>query len=138
MCQALERVYDEYGAVIYGVAMQISSSEEEAEQILMQVFKKLQGQKLMNQHLPCIRFVKLTIETALELYPEYNGSQLTWKPFYRSPLLKKLFCENVSIQSLSELDNITSAQCMKNLKMELSLFLNMKKTYLIRTVTIHV
>ncbi len=92
----------------------------------------------MNQHLPCVRFVKLIIETALELYPKYNGSQLTWKPFYRSPMLKKLFCENVTIQSLSETDNITSAQCMKILKMELSLFLNIKKRYLIKTVTINV
>ncbi len=43
MSQALEPVYDEYGAVMYGVAMQISSSAEEAEHILMQVLKNYKG-----------------------------------------------------------------------------------------------
>ena len=121
---------------MYGVAMQISSSEKEAELILIHAFKKLQRQKLNNHNLTCVEFVKLTIESVLELYPKYKRSELQFKPFYRSPIFKKLLCENVSIKSLSKLDHITPAQCMQNLKMEMSLFLNIKKRYLIRAITI--
>ncbi len=39
---------------MYGVAMQISSSEKEAELILIHAFKKLQRQKLNNHNLTCV------------------------------------------------------------------------------------
>ena len=138
MSQSLECIYDEYGPVMYGVAMQISASVQEAERILIHAFKKIKKQKLAEQapSMWGFKLVKLTIETALELYPKYKGNHLQLKSFYRSPILRKLLCEDVNITSLSNQDDITPAQCMKNLKMELSLFLSIKKRYLIKAITI--
>ena len=140
MSQSLECIYDKYGSVMYGVAMQISSNKIEAERILIHAFKKIKRQKLSDQAppLPILKFVKLTIEAAFELYPKYKGNLLQLKLFDRSPILRKLLCDDVNIKTLSEHDEMTPAQCMKNLKMELSLFPGIKKRYLIKAITIPV
>jgi len=136
MNKSLEYIYDQYGAVMYGIAMQISSNEKEAEQILVGTFKKIYNQNPTNQPLPGIRFIKLTIETACELFPKYNRNDLQLKPFHRLPILNKLLCENACAQSLSKHFNISSSQLMKDLKMEMDFFLYTKKRFLIRTITI--
>ena len=138
--QQLERIYDQYSPVMYNIAMQLTSSEKESEQILICMFKKISKQKLFepDHTLPCVRFIKLTIETTYELFPKYKRIPIQLKQFQRSPILNKLLCENMSIKSFSWQNNISSSQSMQSLKIEMAMLLNIKKKYLIRVVTIPV
>ena len=66
-----EYVYDKYSPMMFGIALQISSTEKEAEQILSSTFQKIHNQKVHEQSHSglCVKRIKLTIETAFEQLP---------------------------------------------------------------------
>jgi hypothetical protein len=136
--QSLEYFYDLYSPVIYGVALQISSDEKEAEKILIASFKKINKLELFQPGSPnlSIKLIKLTIEVACELFPKYTRGNLELKQFRKLPVLHRLICENLSIGSLCTQFNLTTQQLMKRLRAELSLLSNVKKMYLVRAITI--
>lgn len=135
---SLEYIYDVYSPVLYGIAFQISSDENEAEKILVATFRKIHKLELSSQANPnlCLELIKLTLEIACELFPKYKRGFFGLKQFSKSPVLYQVIFENISISSLCTQYNLTAQQLMKSLRAELSLLSNAKKKYLVRVITI--
>jgi hypothetical protein len=138
MNPTLEDIYDRYSRVMYGVAFQITSNEEEAEKILMAGFKKMHILKNLVQRNPAtsLQFIKLTVETAFELFPGYKTKHWEIKQFHTSPVLYQLIFENKNIQALCTKYGLTVPQLTKKIRSELSILANIKKRYLVKAITI--
>jgi hypothetical protein len=135
---SLEYIYDVYSPIIYGIAVQISSDELEAENILTATFKKISKLTLAKQGSSslCIRLIKLTIETACDQFPKYKNGKLELKQFQKLPIFYQLVCENISIESVCTQYDLTTPQLMKYLREELAWLSNVKKRFLVRAITI--
>ena len=134
--QSIEYIYDKYSPVLYGIALQITSCEKEAEQILIASFQKIQKGRLFNLHNPCtcVKLMKLTIETTCEQFPKYKRSDLAFKQLHQSPIVNRLLSENSPMKSLSRENHLTRSQAMKNFRADLSVLLRIKKDYVVRTI----
>jgi hypothetical protein len=135
--QSLEHIYDLYSPVMYGTAFQFSSKGDEAEKILLATFKKMRGLKWVREENAglAVKLIKLTVEMACELYPDFKKDNLEFRHYRKSPILFRLICEHKGMESLCSEYHVTSMQLMKCLRKELSLLSDVKRKYLVRTIT---
>ncbi|MBC8110648.1 MAG: hypothetical protein H7Y04_06265 [Verrucomicrobia bacterium] len=117
-------MYDTYGSIVYGIALEMSQNQKEAEGILISTFEKIYKQKLMQQdsHCICATLIKLTVMTACEQLKQTHGFKL--KRFENTPLLHKLLCEQVSLASYCEENKLTQIQVAKTIREELNYLRN--------------
>jgi hypothetical protein len=64
--QDFENVYEKYSPVLYNIALRISSSQTDAECLLIKTFKEINHQKLFlqNENSMCLSFIKLLLRIA--------------------------------------------------------------------------
>ena len=62
----LIELYDKYGAILYGIALEIAPTDEAATPVLIATFEKAQELNIVENHGHCIcaTLIKLTIATA--------------------------------------------------------------------------
>jgi len=128
---SFETCYDTYGAMLYGIAIEISPSVKEAQEILISTFKKAYNQKLIELQHPslCITFIKLLLQTAQELfYPAKLKNNFSIKQFENMPVLHELICGQISAENYSAENKITRMQLAGKIKEEFGLLRNFKKT----------
>jgi hypothetical protein len=98
----LESIFDKYGGVLYGIALQICTNERQAELVLVKTIRSLSARKPLppSNIVLCMQLIHLIIKTAKsEGYYESERSGGRLKLFEDSPLLRRLFCEQ---QTLAE------------------------------------
>ncbi len=118
---AFQRLYDMYSAMLYGIALEISPSQKEADLILFETFMKAHKQDLFNQEgsSVCVTLIKLVIQTAHEvLIPEELKHNFKLKRFETSPLLHQLLCEQFSIDDLCSKHKLTPLHISKQIREE--------------------
>jgi hypothetical protein len=123
---AIEALYDRYSPMLYGIALQVSPTQSEAEEILIRTFQKIGTLKLAqgnNRPIPCISLIKMTIEAAHELLGSFCNN-IKLKQFESTPILHKLLCEQMSIDNYCEENGIDRANAAKMIRVE---FASMRK-----------
>src|SRR2546430_12949686 len=114
----LEKVYDRYSHIVYGIAIEISLSEADAERVLVRTFEKLcnGGLNLQNHSsLPSV-LIKLTVETACELLPpDMRKNNFKMKGLERFPLIHQFLFENNSIEACCLHGMMTRAEAAKKI-----------------------
>jgi hypothetical protein len=91
----LEALYDRYSAVLYGVALEISPTETDAESILISTFKKCYKPNLnIETGSLLITLIKLMIQTAHDkFHTGTNRTNFTLKIFENTPMLHRSLCD---------------------------------------------
>lgn len=94
--QILENAYDKYSPMLYGIAIEISPTKKQAEEILISTFIKAHRQNIAEQKYPSlyITLIKLIVQTAYEQLGLKKTFQLS--AFKNKPLLHKLLCAQIS------------------------------------------
>ena len=120
----VHKLYQDYGARLYVVALEIAPNQSAAEKILIDTFVKIHEQQLvqLNEHPPpvYISLIKLLLQTAHEhLYTDQLKYTFKLKQFEHTPLLHKLICEQISLENYCKENHISRAEAAKEIRKEM-------------------
>lgn len=121
---SMHKLYQDYGARLYVVALEIAPDQSAAENILIETFVKIHQQQLvqLNEHPPpiYITLIKLLLQTAHEhLYTDQLKYNFKLKQFEHTPLLHKLICEQISLENYCKENHLSRAEAAKEIRKEL-------------------
>lgn len=119
-----ESFYDKYSAMAYGIALQISPTQQKAQEIVVVAFRNAHEQNLAGQKYPspCAALIRLLIKAAHEQLNNNRGkTNFKLKQFEKSPMLHHLLCEQVNIEDYCTENKMTRAQAALQLRKEFSL-----------------
>jgi hypothetical protein len=114
----IQTLYDAYSPLFYGIALELTNSETEAEEILLATFRKINNQIIEEQSstFNAGSLTKLVICTAHELRKQKN--LLKVKPLEEHPLIQSLLCENISIDEYCEKNQVLKILALQQLREE--------------------
>jgi hypothetical protein len=117
----LASIFDKYGGVLYGIALQICPTEKQAELVLVKTLRSLSAREPMpppNIAL-CMQLIHLIIKTAKsEGYYTPGWSDRRLKLFEDSPLLRRLFCEQQTLAEFCLQTNMPLTEALKKVQWE--------------------
>lgn len=90
---SFEQTYDKYSAMVYGLALKMTDSQKDAEEVLVNTFINLQKENLIEKkaHCICATLIKLTIRNARENKTYIKpATDLKLKKFEHTTYLHKL------------------------------------------------
>ncbi len=95
---ALEAVYDQYSAAIYGVLLKLCPNKQEAEGMLLQIFQDFFTRDVSNLKPAAIfsTLLKLSFKTALRAYQQ--GRQVAMGNMHECPALYRVLFEQVCLE----------------------------------------
>lgn len=134
---AFDKMYDKYCPILYGIAIEISSSEKEVEQILTSTFQIAYSNKLFekNKHTLCVALIKIMIQTAYEHLKPLNSFRL--KRFENMPLLQKFLFDQKTSETLGLEESENRTLAASQIRFEFNTLRNIKETiYLGASVSI--
>ena len=122
------QLYDKYSTMLYSIAVEISPTEKQAEEILIITFKKAHKLNLVAQTYPslCITLIKIIIQTAHEHLGDFKNN-FRLKQFENTPLLHKLLCEQINLDNHCQENNLTRAELGKKIREEFNLLRSLQK-----------
>lgn len=124
-----KNIYDKYCPMLYSIALQICDSKIKAEQVLINVFKKIYNQDI-SQHtdsIYSITLMRLIIKSAQELYSIKLKSNFRLKQFEHTPLLNQLICNQISIQDYCKQKYLTHQEVLHIIRKEFIIIRDGKK-----------
>ena len=124
-----KNIYDKYCPMLYSIALQICDSKIKAEQVLINVFKKIYVQDI-SQHtdsIYSITLMRLIIKSAQELYSIKLKSNFRLKQFEHTPLLNQLICNQISIQDYCKQKYLTHQEVLHIIRKEFIIIRDGKK-----------
>lgn len=116
---SIESIYDEFAPMLYSIALSIAPVPKDAEDILEATFLKIHKQNLTlgSRSSICAKLIKLVTQTAYEkLGP--GARSIRVKHFEKTPLLHKLLCEHVSLETYCKENGISLSEGSKTLRQE--------------------
>ncbi len=119
-----ENIYDKYCSMLYGLALQIcSSNTDAADEILISTFKKIYQQDISQEKYPayCITLVQLVIKTAGEFYPLLIENGFRLKQFEKAPLINQFICNQISLQDYCKEKYLTPQEALQTIRKEFSI-----------------
>lgn len=125
-----EKIYDSYSPLVYGIALEISPTTEIAEQILFRTFQEVFNQNLIEQKHPslCVTLIKLVFHIAHEqLLPSQLKNNFKLKQFENTPLLHKLFCEQLNLEVYCKNNKLSPAEIANKIHEEFIYLRKIKK-----------
>ena len=125
-----ENIYDAYCPVLNGIALQLCPTEEQAEQILVETFKKMHSQKSVwqNEKRLCIPLIKILIDTAKkQLYPAKTTVDFKIKQFKNTPLLHQLLVGQLSLENYCSKNHITREEIALKIRQEFMMIRNLSQ-----------
>jgi len=125
-----ENIYDKYASMLYGIALQIcDSNKKAAAELLTGTLKKIHEQNIAPEKYPayCITLIRLIIKTAQELYPTKFKNNFRLKQFENAPLLNKLICGQMSLQSCCSENYLTQQEALQIIRKEFSTIRSFEK-----------
>lgn len=118
----LEICYNKYSKMLYGIALEISETEAQANEIFIETFTKIHEQNIaVQKHSSlCTLLIKLLIQTAHEKINNNLGkTNFKLKNFKNFTILHQLLCEQNSLKNISEQNNLSPAEIGKKIRAEL-------------------
>lgn len=116
----IEQLYDTYSPMLYGIALEISKTQSEAEEILMGTFQKIAAQDFVKDDPTLsVTLVKLAIQTAHEqLGNGHFVNPIKLKQFENTPIFHALICEQLSLDNYCEENEVDRCTVLKMLRKE--------------------
>jgi len=116
---SLDNVYNRYSPMLYSIALEISPTQIEAEEILIVTFIKMHKQKLIVQHHAsiCLMLIKLLMQTANELLKQKEHIKLT--QFENTPLLHQILCGCITMKEICRERKLTREAAAKIIREEI-------------------
>ncbi|MES1224659.1 MAG: hypothetical protein ABUT20_54710 [Bacteroidota bacterium] len=113
---SFEKFYDTYSPMLYGIALQLSPSQQKAEDLLIKTFEIIHEKKIAEQDetCSCIQLIKLIIQTAQGF--KYIGPA----PFYNAPLVNQILSQKISVREICLQKRLTIIQLGKVIREELN------------------
>ena len=121
--KSIEKLYDTYSVMLYGIALEISPSQRVADRILIETFKRAYKKNVINQEKSsiCVTLIKLIIETAHHiLMPEELKHNFKLKQFENSQLLHQLLCEQLSVDAICRNNKLTPLEAAQKIREEIN------------------
>lgn len=111
-------LYDTYSAMLYGMALQVSTGTIQAEAILVSTFVKINSYipTIHNSSASCTLLIKLFIESANEVLDAKQAKNIQVKLFTKTPLIHNMLCEGANITTYCEANNITRLEAGKKMR----------------------
>lgn len=122
------KMYDTYNQMLYVIAIEISPTQKQAEQILITTFIKAHQQNIEPNKYPspCMSLIKLLIQTAHEQLNNNTGkTNFKLNKFENFPILHHLLCEQATLENHCTENKITKEQAGKKLREELNSIRNL-------------
>jgi len=119
-----EALYDKYSGMLYGIALEISRTEKEAEDILISTFQKAYRQNIHDRNgpSPLADLIKLMIQTACEkFHPGQPTNILRLKCLESTPMLHRTFCEPKGFERYCNENSLNRAEGLKQMRSEFHL-----------------
>jgi len=117
--------------MLYSIALEVSPSQKEAEEILINTFQKVYHQELPTFNYPffCAKLIRLLLQTAHEQLhiPHQSKNNFQLKRFKNTPLLHQLLCEQINLELYCEENNLTRSEAAKMLRKEFTYLRASKK-----------
>lgn len=124
-----EMLLDKYGPLLHQIALQISPTAEQAEDILIKAFADAHKQNIAEQSFPSpfISLIKILINRAQRQFGNSLSSETFKLPqFEKLPVLQRIFCEQTSLEIYCANNKITREEIGKQLRIE---FLLLRKSH---------
>lgn len=123
---AFTNIYDTYSPMLYDIALQISETKEDAEQLLIRTFLEIYTQKLFqnNSTSVCILLIKTMIKKNKEQFPANNYRSL--KQFKSTPMLNKILCQFLNSENLLVAIGVSHSSARQLLRQEINLIRKQK------------
>jgi hypothetical protein len=124
-----EKIYDKYAGIIYGIALEICSDKNDAEQIFISIFKKIYDDNLTIKNSPnyYITLIKLIMDTAkAELNNSNNLELISLKQFENTPVLHNLICNDITLDAYCEINYIPVQNGLLMIKNEFNILRGIK------------
>ncbi len=120
-----QELYNIYSSVMYGAALKISTSQKDAEQILITSFQKLQQQNVNQKNYSslCLTIVKLTVETAKELKQK---GHIRLRELESTSILEKILFKNISLENICKQNDLSQPEALKKIREEINTIRNME------------
>ena len=114
-------LYDTYSPMLFGIASEISSGADQAEEILIKTFAKarVRDHALDHSLSSCIKLIKLLIESAHEVLDKGQVENIKIGQFEKTPLLHQLLCERAHIDDYCKTNNVSRLQAGQQMRAEL-------------------
>ncbi len=136
---SIEQIYDRYSSIVYGIVLKFTSSESEADRILISTFRKFYKQyahKETNFSL-CVTLIKLAIQTTYEhLQLLLANGQDGVLIFEDIPVLYNTVCKNVNLDTYCKENNTTRTEVAKRLSSEIYSLDNLGKISMITPILV--
>jgi hypothetical protein len=122
--QDFESLYDAYSPMLYGIAVKISQTQEEAEGILnstfCQIFHELKS--FSNRPFLHVIFIKILLQTAHKQLPGGKiGNGIKLKRFEAMPIIHQLLCQHKNIQEYCDEHQQTRREASNSISKEVIL-----------------
>lgn len=121
----LENLYDTYSPMLLSMALEISNSRQDAEEILVQTFLKISRLKILDQYHVTLsgKLLKILIQTAKEFVnPQNNSSNFKLKQFEKVPITQQLLFEQIGFENYCSENKTTRTEAAKKLREEMKAF----------------
>lgn len=118
----LENLYDTYSPMLFSLALEITNSKNDAEEILVKTFLKINRLKIEEQHHVALsgKFIKLLVQTAkTSVNPQNANAQFKLKQFEKTPITKNLLFEQIGFENYCNANNVTRVEAAKKIRQEL-------------------
>lgn len=115
---AIEKIYDLYSPVMFGIAMKICGTEKEAEEILISTFEKLKSETFpyYDPGSICSLLINLTLQTAHEhLNYDYK---ITQQQIGNSVLLHQLLFREINLENYCSENKLTFLEAGRKMRGE--------------------
>lgn len=118
----LENLYDTYSPMLFSLALEITNSKTDAEEILVNTFLKINRLKIAEQHHVALsgKFIKLLVQTAkASVNPHNLSAQFKLEKFEKTPITKNLLFEQIGFENYCNANNVTRVEAAKRIRAEL-------------------
>lgn len=126
--KTIESLYDKYSGMLYGIALEISPTTEQADIILINTFKEIHVKNIKKQENAsiCSTLIKLLIQTAHNtLKPNELIHNFKLKRFENSPFLQLLLCEQVSMENICSKNRLSILEVSQKIHEEFNTIRNL-------------
>ena len=118
----LENLFETYSPMLLSMALEITNSKPEAEEVLVQTFVKISRLEITDQyHISLsVKLIKLLIKTAKEFVnPQNLNRNFKLKQFEKVPVTQKLLVEQIGFENYCTENKLTRIESAIKLREEI-------------------
>ncbi len=116
----IETLYNQYSPMLYGMALYLLKTEQDAEELMTETFTAIYHKKSLHHHpAPAIEMVRILMGKAHNMAGISPAKPMfRLKQFEKAPLLNQLLCLQLSLHEICTTNNLSRQQVATKLRHE--------------------